>query len=411
PYGPVEAIQLPPAPMQRLLANRTLASIVTESFDTSGPRDLRQLGRLALTCSQSLTVLLSTRAQFQAWLRQVQIRAAESGVSESLVEEFWRGSLGDVLCVVGTLRFPGEQFGNCRLFSDLVESLERAGEDTTTLHAVVASPASSSRVWAPLHSRSDPTSTESLVHEVIFPRLMLSIRDALYCHVFVRRLIETRSIGLHFLDFQNCWTQYVKDRLKKFSSSEAVAVGVYTREMMKYVVKLRENSDAWLWEENPCFERHYHLPELEEPRRYVTAEDLRRAHGKWECRLAAGIIECVRMSPPRRRNALVFMTECIDAFPATQSYADQLRKELASIRDRVSERLAVKLLFKLRGRDAYLFSNAPKTETSFFFSDCPLSPLQGFGSSVSLPLRTAWGGGGREEAGCDRRRRTATRLL
>merc|ERR1719401_2822077 len=100
----------------------------------------------------------------------------------------------------------------------------------------------------------------TFVADMIFPRMLTSHSDALFCCNFIRMLIRLRTNGFQFLDFYNHWTMMLTQNIRSCSEREAQIFGVFLREMMSYVVSLRRDEAFFVAEskENPCFYRNYY---------------------------------------------------------------------------------------------------------------------------------------------------------
>merc|ERR1712003_39113 len=96
---------------------------------------------------------------------------------------------------------------------------------------------------------------------MLMPRLRTSYMDALFCYFFVRLLVNRRVHGFHILGFYNKLSQQVGDVMQECCAREASILGVFTREMMSYVIALLDqgrrefNAYANL---HVCFLRTYH---------------------------------------------------------------------------------------------------------------------------------------------------------
>eukprot|EP00929_Paragymnodinium_shiwhaense_P050374 TRINITY_DN25355_c0_g1_i2.p1 TRINITY_DN25355_c0_g1~~TRINITY_DN25355_c0_g1_i2.p1 ORF type:complete len:354 (-),score=37.10 TRINITY_DN25355_c0_g1_i2:244-1305(-) len=313
--------------MQKLLANQPIASIITsEFFSEETFTHLKNLAQLALASSTSLKLLLRVRAAYHKKISKV----ASQGIPKEVFTAFWKMSLSDVFqgkvsnkgvmarCAAGLVKSPG------------------AGGALARLRQVAKQPASFQQLNAKFNTcrqllegiQPGPKVTHALVHEMIIPRACVSELDALFCISFVRMALRTRSPCLHFLDFNNVWTQHVSDVLRHCSAREATAVGVFAREMMVFVLFLRTGEDvlAEHADGSPCFVRHYEDPNNLQDTEQVSLATLGTAVVKWDGRLCRGFREGHESNcPEHKRRALLFLHETIGAFPSVPKYEGAMK--------------------------------------------------------------------------------------
>jgi len=184
--------------------------------------------------------------------------------------------------------------------------------------------------------KRSPHATAAFVHEMICPRVLTSYSDALFCSHFVKLLIQLHTPGFQLLDFYNSWTIMLTQTIRCCSEREAQIFGVFLREMMSYVLKLRRDETIYTKEMtgNPCFHRNYY----DNPNTEVTwaqYADIKKGHSKWEGR----IFKAIRLGLDsedwmERRNALLMLSQSYQAFPVVEKYAKAILQQVESIKDK-----------------------------------------------------------------------------
>eukprot|EP00932_Pfiesteria_piscicida_P010296 SRR837773.212.p1 GENE.SRR837773.212~~SRR837773.212.p1 ORF type:complete len:533 (+),score=209.07 SRR837773.212:124-1599(+) len=185
--------------------------------------------------------------------------------------------------------------------------------------------------------RPSPSATAAFVADMICPRVLTSYADALFCCYFVRMLIKLKTPGFQLLDFYNSWTIMLTQCIRCCSEREAQIFGVFLRDMMSYVLRLRDDEERYNLErkDNPCFHRNYY----EDPKATVVEwaqfSDIKKGHSKWEGRiykaLRAGLDSDEWME---RRNTLLLLSQSFEAFPLVEKYAKPILNAVDAFKDK-----------------------------------------------------------------------------
>jgi hypothetical protein len=203
--------------------------------------------------------------------------------------------------------------------------------------------------------------TVVLTRYLIFPRILLSYSDALCCAGLVKLLISLRTPHFQFLDFCNTWIDESRGHLPRCSIQEAKHLGLFTKEMMSYVVNLRssEKHFARATVGNPCFHLSYgHASDEDEQ---VSFEDCCNAHFKWEVRILDAMHQCyveamrsVMWKEIGLRRVLEFCSMAATGFPmlrrpaiATMTLVSKIKLQAAAMSMTEVEILAGNILAKL----------------------------------------------------------------
>eukprot|EP00929_Paragymnodinium_shiwhaense_P030712 TRINITY_DN17359_c0_g1_i2.p1 TRINITY_DN17359_c0_g1~~TRINITY_DN17359_c0_g1_i2.p1 ORF type:complete len:1535 (-),score=523.90 TRINITY_DN17359_c0_g1_i2:108-4712(-) len=184
--------------------------------------------------------------------------------------------------------------------------------------------------------RPGPPATTNFVAEMLCPRVLTSHADALFCCHFVRLLIRLKTPGFQLLDFYNSWTIMLTQCIRCCSEREAQIFGVFLREMMSYVLHLRQNEKVYNEEmkDNPAFFRHYEDPSTSEVA-YAKFGDFAKGHVKWEGRIFKAVRAGLESKDwMEKRNALLLLSQSAKAFPMVEKYSKETLKLVETLKEK-----------------------------------------------------------------------------
>lgn len=208
-----------------------------------------------------------------------------------------------------------------------------------------------------------------------------------FCSNFVKLLIKLKTPGFHLLDFYNSWTIMLTQCLKSCSEREAKVFGVFLREMMQYVLYLRQDEKTFLAEmkDNPAFYRNYRdepsKTTKDSPIEWTNFADIKRGHSKWEGRIYKVMRQGLEADDwMEKRNALLLLSQAYEAFPVVERYASLVLQAVVGMQEREDsgdlKTLAASLTVKLRAQQERWVdkSAAPTTQSSRKAEDAPAAP-------------------------------------
>mmetsp|Transcript_113724 Transcript_113724/g.361381 ORF Transcript_113724/g.361381 Transcript_113724/m.361381 type:complete len:1522 (-) Transcript_113724:89-4654(-) len=216
-------------------------------------------------------------------------------------------------------------------------------------------------------TKPSPHATAAFVADMICPRVLTSHADALFCCHFVRMLVKLKTPGFQLLDFYNSWTIMLTQCIRCCSEREAQIFGVFLRDMMSYVLHLRDDEERYNVEtkDNPCFHRNYYEDPKASMVEWTQFGDIKKGHSKWEGRiykaLRAGLDSDDWME---RRNTLLLLSQSYEAFPLVEKYAKPILNAIESMRDKEEysdlKTLAASIAVKLRTQRDRWVEKAPE---------------------------------------------------
>lgn len=218
--------------------------------------------------------------------------------------------------------------------------------------------------------KPSPHATCAFVHEMIYPRVLTSHSDALFCCHFVRLLIRQKTPGFQLLDFYNSWTIMLTQCIRCCSEREAQIFGVFLREMMSYVLQLRRDETSYAAEmkDNPCFHRNYYEDTSNAKIEWAAFADIRKGHSKWEGRIYKALRQGLDSEDwMEKRNALLLVSQCYESFPVVDKYAKIILQCVENLMEKEElsdvKTLATSLAVKLRSRREFWVDKASPSVT------------------------------------------------
>merc|ERR550534_1415820 len=170
--------------------------------------------------------------------------------------------------------------------ADRRDKLKKEDEDQkVALQKTLARLQNEHKQW---FQQATPHATKCFVTEMLAPRLLTSNSDALFCVHFMKAMIKMKTPGFQLLDFYNSWTTLLTQFMRCSTENEAEIFGLFLREMMQYILHLRQNEKLFEEEikDNPCFHRNYYTPRQSQGDIvFASLADVKKGHGKWETRI------------------------------------------------------------------------------------------------------------------------------
>merc|ERR1711915_66305 len=134
--------------------------------------------------------------------------------------------------------------------------------------------------------------TKFFVTEMLAPRMLTSTSDALYCVYFIKQMIKMKTPQFQLLDFYNCLTLCLPQFMRCSTESEAEIFGLFLRDMMQYILDLRQNEAKFneTIKDNPVFYRNYYGSNSKKFEiQYCSFKELKKGHAKWESRIIKAV--------------------------------------------------------------------------------------------------------------------------